>query len=136
MARNKHIRPEHIEAILNVIYTWDEDKLSWDNICDSAKPILGYRPSRAGLSAHHQIQTAYTSRKNNLPQKPVAKTPAPGSIGMASKMLAARDNEIKALNAQIIEYREKFNRWRYNASLLDIKIEKLDQPLPPVKRKE
>lgn len=136
MARNKHIRKEHIDAILNVIYTWDRDTLTWNNICDSAKRILGYRPSRAGLSAHHEIQKAYTSRKNDIRQKPAEKTPMPGSIGMASRMLAARDSEIKALNEQILEFREKFNRWRYNAMLLNITIEKLDQPLPPVKRKE
>lgn len=136
MARNKHIRPDQVDAIVNVIHTWDSGKLTWGDICSVAKPILGYAPSRSGLSAHEQIQAAFSARKKGLREKPLGRLPSPGSLANASRVIAARDNEIMALKQQVTAYREKFDRWRYNAMLLNITIEKLDKPLPPISRKD
>lgn len=51
-------------------------------------------------------------------------------------MIAVRDAQIAELKMQIDAFREKFDRWRYNASLQNIKIDKLDAPLPPISRKQ
>lgn len=136
MARNKHIQPEHIDAIANAIHAWDGGKLTWDDICKVAKPILGYLPSRSGLSAHEQIQVAFSARKKNLREKPPGRVPSPGSLADASRVIAARDNQVAALKQQVTAYRDKFDRWRYNAMLLNITIEKLDKPLPQISRKD
>ncbi len=136
MARNKHIQPEQVDAIVNAIHTWDGVKLTWDDICSIAKPVLGYTPSRSGLSAHEQIQAAFSARKKNMREKPPGRVPSPGSLANASRVIAARDNEVITLKQQITAYREKFDRWRYNAMLLNITIEKLDKPLPSISRKD
>lgn len=136
MARNAHIRSEHVEAIVNAIYTWDRGKPSWDDICRVAKPILGYLPTRSGLSAHVDIQAAFSSRKKSLCTKPPGKTLVIRTPTDAARMLAARDSEILTLKQQISAFRDKFDRWRYNAMLENVSIEKLDKPLPPSQTEE
>ncbi|GHD82318.1 hypothetical protein ACFSQE_16935 [Vogesella fluminis] len=124
------------EAIINVIHTWDLGKISWEGVCKAAKPILGYHPSRSGLSAHEDIQAAFSARKKNLSQQPPTKLPSPGSLADASRMIAARDAEISSLKQLVTEYREKFDRWRYNAMLANVTIERLDTPLPSIERRK
>lgn len=135
MARNSHIKPEQVEAIVNAIHTWDRGAIGWEAVCKVAKPILGYLPSRSGLSSHADIQAAFTARKKNLSQRPAGKMPSPGSLADASRMLAARDAEISSLKLLVSEYREKFDRWRYNAMLVNVTIDRLDAPLPHIERK-
>lgn len=130
MSRNAHIRPDQIKAIVNAIHTWDEGKLTWDNLCALSKPILGYRPTRSGLNAHEDIQIAFSTRKKNLRLQSSPNTRAIGTLVDARRMLAARDSEISTLNHQIAEFRDKFDRWRYNAMTLDISIAALDKALP------
>jgi len=134
MARNRHIRPEQVEAIVNAIHTWDAGTIAWDDVCKAAKPILGYLPSRSGLSSHADIQAAFSNRKRLLAQRPAGKGPSPASLADASRMIAARDGEISTLKHLVAEYREKFDRWRYNAMLHNVTIDKLDAPLPPIAR--
>lgn len=134
MARNKHIRPEQIEAIVTALHAWDRGRLTWEDICDVAKRVLGYRPSRSGLSSHAEIQAAFSARKKNLRERPAGRVPSPGTLAAASRMLAAKNNEIDSLKRQVTAYRDKFDRWRYNAMLLNVKLEKLDQPLPHISR--
>lgn len=136
MARNKHIQPGQVDAIVNAICTWDGDKLRWDDICKIAKPILGYLPSRSGLSSHDRIQAAFSASKKNLREKPAGKMPLPSSLANAARVIAARDIEVAALQQQVTDYREKFDRWRYNAMLLNVTIERLDRPLPHISRKD
>lgn len=134
MARNRHIRPEQVEAVVNAIHTWDAASIAWDDVCKAAKPILGYLPSRSGLSSHADIQAAFSTRKKNLSERPVARLPKPASLADAARMIAARDSEISTLKHLVAECRDKFDRWRYNAMLLNVTIDKLDAQLPQIKR--
>ncbi|WP_375213907.1 hypothetical protein [Aquabacterium sp.] len=136
MARNRHIKPEQVVTIVNAIHTWDRGAIAWDDVCKLAKPVLGYLPSRSGLSSHADIQAAFSARKKNLAQQPEGKMPSPGSLADASRMLAARDAEISALKKLVDEYRDKFDRWRYNAMLHNVTIDRLDAPLPQIARRK
>lgn len=136
MARNRHIKPEQVVDIVNAIHTWDRGTIAWDDVCKLAKPILGYLPSRSGLSSHEDIQAAFSASKKQLAQRPEGKVPSPGSLADASRMLAARDGEITALKLLVAEYREKFDRWRYNAMLHNVTIDRLDAPLPQIARRK
>ncbi|QBP73892.1 hypothetical protein E2K99_02190 [Herbaspirillum huttiense] len=135
MSKNRHITPEQVERIVHAIHTWDQSSIGWEAVCKVAKPMLGYLPSRSGLSAHADIQAAFTARKKNLGQRPSGKMPSPGSLADASRMIAARDAEIASLKLLVTEYREKFDRWRYNAMLSKVTIDRLDAPLPQIERK-
>lgn len=136
MSRNPHIRPEHVELIVNAIRTWTGDSITWDNVRDLAKPILGRRPSRSGVSAHASIKLAYDAKSDGLEVQPGERIPAPSSLATAGRLLAVRDAEIAELKQQVDAFREKFDRWRYNASLMNIKIDKLDAALPKISRKQ
>lgn len=133
MAKNKHIRPEHVQAICNIIHGWDESKLSWVAVCEAARSVLGYVPSRSGLSAHEMITASFRSRKSGLKEA----TPAPrlpNSRQQASTIIAARDAEIATLKLLRTEYEARFVRWQYNASIRNVTIEQLDSPLPDIDR--
>jgi hypothetical protein len=83
------------------------------------------------LSAHEDIQAAFSSRKKSLRATHADKTVVIRTPTDAARMVAARESEIQTLKQQLNEFRDKFDRWRYNAMLLDVSIEKLDKPLPP-----
>ena len=136
MARNAHIRPDHIEAIVNVIHAWDRDKLTWADLCAACGPILGYCPSRSGLSSHGQIAKAFQARKAGLRLQPAEKLPMPGSLAAARRQLGSRDAEIAALKRERDELLERFSRWQYNAWLRRITVEMLDEALPAISRKD
>jgi hypothetical protein len=130
MAKNSYIRAEHIEAICQLIHGWDEPKIDWESVCDAAKCVLGYRPSRSGLSSKVRIQQAFRARKQGLRIKPPDDTPKPNSLAQAAHVIAARDTEIAALDLTNRNLVEQFARWQYNAYLHRVTIEMLDVPLP------
>lgn len=127
MARNAHIRPCHVEAIEKLIHVWDRETLTWDALCDASMPILGYRPSRSGLSAH--VLKAFQARKKGLKVRAPENRPMPGSLAAAARAIALRDAEIATLKRQNTELTNKFRRWLYNAHRYGVTPDKLDQPL-------
>jgi hypothetical protein len=134
MARNAHIRQEHVEAIKNIIFTWDKEKMDWNAVCAAAEPILGYRPSRSGLSSHDELLKSFQSRKLGLKARPPQNRPLPGSLAAAAHQLAAKDAEINALKKTINGLMEQFERWEYNAYLRRVTLEQLNEPLPHIDR--
>lgn len=132
MAKNTYIRAEHVEAICHLIHGWDRPTIDWDSVCDAAHAVLGYRPSRSGLSSKAAIQYAFKARKQGLKVTPPAETPKPNSLAQAAQTIAARDAEIAALKLTNQALLEKFARWEANAHLHRVTIEMLDEPLPVV----
>jgi hypothetical protein len=66
MSRNPHIRPEQIEMIVQAIQGWPHASLSWEDVRKLSRPILGFVPSRSGISAHADIQKAYQDKGSEL----------------------------------------------------------------------
>lgn len=133
MAKNRHIRPEHVRAICNIIHGWDQPKLSWVAVCEATQSVLGYLPSRSGLSAHEMITKSFQSRKDTLKEAaPVSRLP--NSRLQASAIIAARDAEIAAIKMLQCEFEARFVRWQYNASVRNVTLEQLDTPLPEIDR--
>jgi hypothetical protein len=126
MARNAHIRPEHVENICLLIHRWTDPRFSWAEVCKACKPILGYVPSRSGLSSHGRIQIAFRSRKKSLKDHPSEHRSLPNSRAAAARAISARDAEIAALKLQVKELMAQFVRWQYNASLHHVTPEMLD----------
>jgi hypothetical protein len=134
MARNAHIKPAHITAIQQLIRAWDQDKISWDAVCEAAEPILGYRASRSGLSSHAGLLEAFQARKQGLKTRPTTARPLPGSLASAARQLAAKEAEIAELRRTIGKFEQQFERWQYNARLRRVTLEQLDEPLPHIDR--
>lgn len=133
MARNKVIRDGQVEAIVSLVRAWPKQRLAWSDVCNAAEPILGYLPSRQGLSQHEAILSAFQAKKKNLKVSPEAAAPMPSSIAVASKRIAALNARIAELEHQNALLRDRFIVWQYNASLR-MSMENLDRPLPEVDR--
>lgn len=133
MARNKHIRRADVQAIVAVIRGWNEEVISWRLLCENSEPILGYLPSRSGLSAHKDIQKAFQARKAGLKETPPPKMALPSSLAAAAMRLDAKDAEIKELKREISLLNERFTIWLYNARG-KMTIEELNKPLPVIDR--
>jgi len=133
MARNKHIRPNDIQAIVNIIRGWSEEKISWEGVCEQSEAILGYRPGRQGLSAHQAILEAFQARKTGLKVAPPPKVALPSSLAAAAHRLAAKDAEIQELNWRLDKLNQQFAVWLYNARG-KLTLEQLNQPLPEIDR--
>ena len=134
MARNSHIRPDHVAGILNIIRAWDDEKLTWEAVCAASEPVLGYVPSRSGLSAHPSLLEAFQARKQGLKSSPPASRPMPSSLASAARQLASKNAEIAELRRTIGKLEETFERWQYNARLRRVTLEQLDEPLPHIDR--
>ncbi|RTL33431.1 MAG: hypothetical protein EKK53_28225 [Burkholderiales bacterium] len=134
MARNAHIQPAHVEAIQRLIRSWGEEKISWDAVCKAAGPILGYKPSRSGLSSHDALLKAFQAQKKGLRVRPPAHRALPGSLASAAQRLAAKDAEIAELRHTISKFEEQFERWQYNARLRRVTLAQLDEPMPHIDR--
>ena len=134
MARNAHIKADHIAAIQNLIRTWSDEKITWESVCTVAEPVLGYKPSRSGLSTHASLLEAFQARKQGLKFKPPESRPMPGSLASAARQLAAKNAEIAELKRTLSKLEEQFERWQYNARLRRVTLEQLDQPLPHIDR--
>lgn len=133
MARNKHIRPNDVQAIVNIIRGWSEEKISWESVCEQSATVLGYRPGRQGLSAHTAIQEAFQARKAGLKVAPPPKAALPSSLAAAAHRLAAKDAEIQELKWRLNQLNQQFAVWLYNVRG-KLTIEQLNQPLPQIDR--
>lgn len=134
MARNAHIKPEHIAAIQLIIRSWDKEKISWEAVCEAAQSTLGYKPSRSGLSSHAGLLDAFQARKKGLKLRPATARPLPSSLAAAANQLATKNSEIAELRRTIARFEERFERWQYNARLHRVTLEQLDEPLPHIDR--
>jgi hypothetical protein len=133
MARNKHIRPNDVQAMVNIIRGWSEEKISWESVCEQSAAILGYRPGRQGLSAHSAIQEAFQARKAGLKVAPPPKAALPSSLAAAAHRLAAKDAEIQELKWRLNQLNQQFAVWLYN-SRGKLTLDQLNQPLPEIDR--
>lgn len=133
MAHNKHIRPADVQAIVNIIRGWSEEKITWESVCEQSEAILGYRPGRQGLSAHEAIQQAFQSRKAGLKVSPPPTVALPSSLAAAAQRLAAKDAEIWELKRRLDQLNQQFAIWLYNARD-KLTLEQLNQPLPVIDR--
>ncbi|WP_148664540.1 hypothetical protein [Herbaspirillum robiniae] len=136
MARNRVFRVHEIDSVANLIRTWPEgEKISWEGVCQRAKLVFGFTPTRQGLSIHKPILLAFQAKKSGLRNQPDKPLPMPSSLAVAAqriKVLNDRNAELERENAML---RDRFIVWQYNASMRLTKGE-LDRPLPQTSRRK
>lgn len=130
MARNRVFTQTDINGIVDLIRNWPKETLKWSDICIAAERVLGFEPSRQGLSQHEAIQVAFQSKKGRLRIQPKAASPMPSSLAIASKRIASLIAEKHELELQIKTLRERFRTWQYNAHSKNMTEADLDKPLP------
>lgn len=129
----RHLTPDNVEAIVDIIRGWKTEKLTWDSICAAAEGVTGYRPTRQSLNTHKPIKEAYCARKSGL-QIRAPTTPMPSSLAIAAQRIARQQNTINELKAQNNALLEQFVRWQYNAYKYGIREHQLNEPLPRIDR--
>lgn len=92
----KHLDNKDIQAIVNLIRGWPNEKLTWPAICDAAEPMVGKLPTRQSLNTHEAIVTAYQIKKDALKGKG-HKKPRPASLNIAADRIAKLASEIEEL---------------------------------------
>jgi hypothetical protein len=130
MARNRVFTQTDIDGIVSLIRNWPKETIKWGDICTAAERVLGFKPSRQGLSQHEAILIAFQSRKGHLRIQPKEASPMPSSLAIASKRIASLNAEKRELELQIKQLRERFRTWQYNAHVKNMTEEDLDKPLP------
>lgn len=134
MARNRVFTDIDIEGIVNLIRAWPKATISWAEVCKKSENILGFVPSRQGLSQHPAILTAFQSRKDGLHIAPQKDRPMPSSLAVASERIARLNAQIAELDQENRQLRDKFITWQYNAYARNMTQADLDNPLPQIDR--
>ena len=134
MAGNKYIKTGDVERIILLIRGWPDRKIEWEAVCVACESILGYIPSRQGLSAHKSVQAAFRARKEC--SEPVDRqTPAyPSSLKIASQRIAYLNSVIQTQNKEIDNFRSLVTIWQYNAYKRGLSASQLNEPLPMIDR--
>ncbi|MGC6655576.1 hypothetical protein [Pantoea sp. EEL5] len=128
----KHITGYDEKLIMKVINTWnDEEKLTWEALCDELIKVIGKRPSRQSLSSHVKIAHCFNSKKMLL-KAGVRETcfVRPANLKIACQRIKRLETENEALIALNNKYLEQFKIWLYNSHLNQITVDELNRPLP------
>lgn len=129
----KHLAPNDIEAIVNIIRGWPSEKLTWARICDGAALVIGNKPTRQTLNSHLSVVEAYRAKKRGIKVREPTKA-MPSSLAIAAQRIAHQQNVIDELKATNASLYEKFVRWQYNAYKYGLKEHQLNEELPRIDR--
>jgi hypothetical protein len=129
----KHLTKQDIEAIVNLILGWSDEKLSWDAICEASEALVGKKPTRQSLNNNQAIKDAFTARKSGIRQVGIHK-PKPSNLNVAADRifhLQAENDMLKKKNAALLE---QFVKWQYNAYKHGMTEAKLNESMPMIDR--
>lgn len=129
----KHLTTADVTAIINIIQGWSDDKLTWEDICQSASEIVGKKPTRQSLNSNSPIKEAYEAKKKGLKIHGPS-TATPSSLKVAAARIAKQQSEIETLKAKNAALLEQFVIWQYNAYKYGVKEHQLNSALPRIDR--
>lgn len=129
----KHLTKRDVEAILNIIHGHDNEKLTWEGICEAAEAVVGKKPTRQSLSANKPLKEAYKAKKASLKLSAPSK-PKPSSLNAAADRIAKLQSENETLKRKNDALLEQFVIWQYNAYKSGLKEHQLNAPLPRIDR--
>lgn len=129
----KHLTKDDVEAIINIIHGWADEKLTWDEICQSASGVVGKKPTRQSLNSNELIKEAYEVKKSGL-KIHGPRTATPSSLKVAASRIAKQQSEIDSLKAKNSALLEQFVKWQYNAYKYGLKEHQLNESLPRIDR--
>ena len=129
----KHLSKHEVGKIVNLILNWRGGKLTWNAICEAARPAVGKVPTRQSLTAHHEIAEAYKAAKADL-KGGRRKMPHPSSLEAAANHIANLERQMKEQLEVIRRYKQQFTVWSYNAFTHGVNEQLLNTPLPEINR--
>ncbi|MBA4709231.1 hypothetical protein [Aquitalea aquatica] len=129
----KHLKQIDIDAIVDIIRGWPNEKIFWEEICEACVKVIGKTPTRQTLNAHAAIKDAYSAKKSGLKVSP-PRTAMPSSLSVAAQRIArlqTENDELKMKNDALLE---QFVKWQYNAYKHGLKEHQLNADLPRIDR--
>lgn len=129
----KHLTTKDVDAIIDAILGWGEEKLTWEALCQSVEPLVGKVPTRQSLHAIPKIRDAFTNRKAGLREVGARKS-VPSSLSIAAARIERLQNEVDALKRQNAALLEQFVRWQYNAYKYNVMEHQLNEDLVRIDR--
>lgn len=134
-SRAPDLTDERIAIVLDLLDEW-RGKLTWELLLDAVEEKIGHRYSRFTFAEYPEIANAFTFKKNTLR----------GSF--SRERSAPKDEQIRAVLAQVDRYRQKAERlqaenqllveqfvtWAINAERKGVTMDMLNAPLPKPNR--
>ena len=133
MALAKHLTKSDVNAIINIIHGWADEKLTWEDICQSAAEVVGKKPTRQSLNSNSLIKAAYEVKKSGI-KVHGPRVATPSSLKVAAMRIVKQQNEIDGLKAKNSALLEQFVIWQYNSYKCGLKEHQLNKALPRIDR--
>lgn len=133
----KAITQAQLNKIAKMVREWpNDDAFNWQNICAGSKTILGYVPTRQGLSAKPILKNAYVVKKKQRKDaiEKFKDVPRPQSMLEAMRKIDRLQSENELLRAEVARMAEVAQRFIANASIAGLSAERLMAPLPKIRR--
>ena len=119
----RHISDNDRARILEVIRTWQQPSITWDDLAKTLEDQLGHLWTRQTLYCHQSIREAFKARKSDGPTTP--------KIHGMEQVIERMREEVKALKAERAKYQELFVQLIWNAhNRHKVPLEELEKPLP------
>jgi type I restriction-modification system DNA methylase subunit len=134
-SRALNLTEERIEAILSIIDSWTQGRLTWDALIQLIEAATGVKYTRQALAKHQRIQMAYNIRNESLSNRLSAKNESGvRSLDEANRIIDQQKAEIARLKKAETLLLEQFARWAANAYTHNLDYRRLDEPLLPADR--
>lgn len=129
----KHLTTNDVTAIINIIDGWKDEKITWEDLCESIAPVVGKVPTRQSLNGNKKIKEAYLGKKKGL-KVHGPRTALPSSLAAAAQRIEKLQSENDRLKEKNSALLEQFVVWQYNAYKYGLKEHQLNDPLPRIDR--
>lgn len=130
---SRAITDNDVRQMVEMIRAWPKNEpFKWECICEGARSILGYKPTRQALDKKPALANAYDVKKTNLRSEAdkLSKVTRPRTTLEAMEKIANLQQENDQLKAEVSRMAEIANRFIYNGSIHGITRDKLMAPLP------
>jgi hypothetical protein len=128
----KHLNDKDIADIVEILDDWPTDsKLTLDKFVEAVEDECKFKTTRQTLMKQSRIKIAYDEVKGIVSGQTTANKPKlPPSLKIAGERLEKKDRKIARLERENEQLLEQFQVWLYNASINNVSIEQLSEPLP------
>ena len=129
----KHLTARDVIAIINIIDGWKDEKLTWEQVCETSAAVVGKIPTRQSLNGNKRIKEAYLAKKKGL-KIHGPRTALPSSLAAAAQRITKLQSENDRLKEKNSSLLEQFVVWQYNAYKYGLKEHQLNEVLPRIDR--
>ncbi len=129
----KHLSTTDVEAVINIIDGWSDEKITWDKICEASVELVGKKPTRQSLNSNKPIKEAYMAKKKSLKTQGI-RQPLPANLKAAADRIRNLESKVNRLEEQNNQLLKQFVVWQYNSYKYGIKEHQLNEPLPRIDR--